>query len=119
MPNILRRLRTFALALGVLGGFGACGGGEDEPLDPQQMQRIDAAVANGLAAYGGSTAVPGAMVVVYMPGKQALVKGYGKADLSSGRMVAAEDKFRVGSNTRTRDITKVLYPLIAGVTGSD
>lgn len=100
--------RSATLALGLLGLLGACGDAGDAQFNAQQVQQIDAAVADGLAAFGGASAVPGAMLVIQAPGKGTLVKAYGKADIPSGRAMAAEDKFRVGSTTKTFVVTVLL-----------
>jgi D-alanyl-D-alanine carboxypeptidase len=91
----------------------------DSPLPAAQAEQIDAIVAKQLAAFGGATPIPGAMVAVWAPGQGTMVKAYGVADLATGRPMAASDKFRIGSNTKTFVVTTLLQLVDEGKVGLD
>ncbi len=69
---------------------------------------ISAAVGKELAAYGGSTPIPGAVVGVWVPGKGEFVKAFGYANLAPRVAMATTDHFRIGSNTKTFVATVLL-----------
>jgi D-alanyl-D-alanine carboxypeptidase len=74
-----------------------------------EIQRsLDAAIAKELAAFGGNTPVPGAVVAIWAPGQGALVKAVGDSNLAPKTPMALDDKFRIGSNTKTFVITVLL-----------
>ena len=51
---------------------------------------------------------PGAVVGVWIPGKAPFLKGIGLSDISPAKPLALDDKFRVGSNTKTFVVTVLL-----------
>src|SRR5579871_358855 len=77
-------------------------------FDATVQDRIAHAVRANLAAYGGKTPVPGAVVGVWYPGHGTFVKAFGYAQLSPRVPMALDDKFRVGSNTKTFVVTVLL-----------
>ena len=77
-------------------------------LPPASQKAIEAAIAKELKAYGGKQSVPGAVVAIWAPGKGRFVEAIGQADLSPPRPMALDDKFRIGSNTKTFVVTVVL-----------
>jgi len=69
---------------------------------------VDHAVASTLAEYGGKTPVPGAVVGIWDPERGAYTKAYGDGQLSPKVPMRLDDKFRIGSNTKTFVITVLL-----------
>lgn len=63
---------------------------------PAWAQKLDSAMAAELKR----TATPGAQISVVVDGKVAYTKGYGVADLETGRAVTDRTLFRVGSVTK-------------------
>jgi D-alanyl-D-alanine carboxypeptidase len=79
-----------------------------EALTPEVQETLEAAVAKELKAYGGKAPIPGAVVGVWIPGKAPFVKAIGLSNISSETPMALDDKFRVGSNTKTFVVTVLL-----------
>jgi D-alanyl-D-alanine carboxypeptidase len=77
-------------------------------LDAQTQAAISAAVTKELAAFGGNQPVPGAVVGIWAPGKGVFQKAYGYSNLTPQTPLALDDKFRIGSNTKTFVITVLL-----------
>src|SRR5271170_510137 len=90
-----------------------------EPLAPDTQKALDAAVAKELKAYGGKESIPGAVIDVWIPGKAPYLKAIGLAELSPPRAMALDDKFRVGSNTKTFVVTVLLQLVDEGKLGLD
>lgn len=86
----------------------ASAGAATATLDPATQKAIDSAVVHELAAYGGAKPVPGVVVGVWVPGKGEYTKGYGYADLATKSPMQLDDRFRVGSNTKTFVATVLL-----------
>jgi D-alanyl-D-alanine carboxypeptidase len=79
-----------------------------ESLDAAAQEAIQSAVAKDLVEYGGNQPVPGAVVGIWAPGKGSFVKGLGSSQLSPPSSMSVDDKFRIGSNTKTFVITVLL-----------
>ena len=77
-------------------------------LDTQTQAAIEVAVTNNLKSYGGNQPVPGAAVGVWAPGNRSFVKGFGSGQLSPQVPMSVNDKFRIGSNTKTFVVTVLL-----------
>ncbi len=77
-------------------------------LNPQTQAAIEAAVTTNLKSYGGNQPVPGAVVGVWAPGNRSFVKGFGAGQLSPQVPMSVNDKFRIGSNTKTFVVTVIL-----------
>ena len=77
-------------------------------LDAQTQAAIEQAVTNNLKSYGGNQPVPGAAVGVWASGNRSFVKGIGAGQLSPHVPMSVDDKFRIGSNTKTFVITVLL-----------
>jgi D-alanyl-D-alanine carboxypeptidase len=81
---------------------------DPEALSPEVQQALEAAVAKELKAYGGKEPIPGAVVGVWIPGKAPFMKAIGLSNISPKKPMALDDKFRVGSNTKTFVVTVLL-----------
>jgi D-alanyl-D-alanine carboxypeptidase len=91
-----------------------------QPRNPQAKPRpaaslsaatqaaISAAVNKELAAFGGNTPVPGAVVGIWAPGKGNFVQAFGSSNLDPKTRLTLDDKFRIGSNTKTFVISVLL-----------
>jgi D-alanyl-D-alanine carboxypeptidase len=75
---------------------------------PEIQKSLSAAIAKELAAFGGNTPVPGAVVAIWAPGKGTFVQGVGDSNIAPKTPMALDDKFRIGSNTKTFVITVLL-----------
>lgn len=80
----------------------------DTQLPSNVRSAISAAVNKELAAFGASKPVPGAVVGVWIPGKGQFVKRFGFSNLSPQTAMALDDRFRIGSNTKTFVATVLL-----------
>jgi D-alanyl-D-alanine carboxypeptidase len=70
--------------------------------------RILAAVRHDLAEYGGKKPIPGVVLGIWYPDHGSFVKGIGNANLSPPIPMEIDDKFRIGSNTKTFVVTVLL-----------
>src|SRR5262245_11181577 len=77
-------------------------------IDAQTQAAIEQAVTNNLKSYGGNQPIPGAAVGIWAPGNRSFVKGIGAGQLSPHVPMSVDDKFRIGSNTKTFVITVLL-----------
>jgi CubicO group peptidase (beta-lactamase class C family) len=78
----------------------ACGGNDDEnppALPAATEQAVDRIVLQQLAAAN----LPGAVVLISIPGQGEMVKAYGKANLQTNQPRSAADPFRIASITKT------------------
>ena len=80
----------------------------EKPFSADVQKSLNAAIAKELAAFGGNTPVPGAVVAIWAPGKGTFVKGVGDSNIAPKTPMALDDKFRIGSNTKTFVITVLL-----------
>jgi len=72
------------------------------------QRRLERAIERNLRECQGVKNIPGAVIGVWVPGRGTWVKSSGKADLTSGRNMRINDKFRIGSNTKTFVVTVLL-----------
>ena len=101
--------RALAVLCAVLPATLATNGVASAQQLPANVQaQISAAVNKELAAFGGVTPIPGAVIAVWVPGKGEFVKGFGYGQLSPHVPMALDDHFRVGSNTKTFVATVLL-----------
>jgi D-alanyl-D-alanine carboxypeptidase len=96
------------IAASVLHTHADAAANENKPFAPETQKAIEAAVNKELAAFGGNTPVPGVALGIWAPGQGTLVKGIGYSNLAPQTPMAIDDKFRVGSNTKTFVITVLL-----------
>ena len=75
---------------------------------PRRRRRSTQAVTDNLKSYGGKAPVPGAAVGVWASGGRSFVKGFGAGRLSPHVAMSLNDKFRIGSNTKTFVVTVLL-----------
>lgn len=78
------------------------------PLPPEIQTAISTAINKELAAFGGQQPIPGAVVGFWAPGKGTFVRAVGDANIAPKTPMALDDKFRIGSNTKTFVITVLL-----------
>jgi D-alanyl-D-alanine carboxypeptidase len=89
---------VLALALVAPGSAGA------QALSPELGAQVDALAA----AQMQSSAFPGLVVGLVAPGRGTYLKAYGAAALADNRPMAAGDRFRIGSVTKTFTATVIL-----------
>ncbi|HYZ15645.1 MAG TPA: serine hydrolase domain-containing protein, partial [Candidatus Acidoferrum sp.] len=102
-------VRLVALALFLaLGSATAAPESSPAALSPSQERSIEAAARKELRAFGGREPIPGVFIALYLPGKPPYIKSVGYADLRSKAPFTYDDRFRVGSNTKTFVVTVLL-----------
>jgi len=77
-------------------------------FSPETQTAISTAIDKELAAFGGKQPVPGAVVAIWAPGKGTFIRAVGDANIAPKTPMAPDDKFRIGSNTKTFVITVLL-----------
>jgi D-alanyl-D-alanine carboxypeptidase len=106
---LMRLAYVVCIALWALTPFAAPGAElSSRPFSPTVQQQIEAAVHKDLAEYGGNQPVPGVVIGIWYPGEGSFVRAIGDGELSPRRPMALDDKFRVGSNTKTFVVTVLL-----------
>jgi D-alanyl-D-alanine carboxypeptidase len=114
MRRVVSVILVFLLLLSpalLISACGESGGGKargSESFSPETERQIEEAVEKNLEEYGGEEPVPGAAIGIWAPGKGTYVNGIGVSDLTTGEPMNADDKFRVGSNTKTFVVTVIL-----------
>ncbi|MGZ3520943.1 MAG: serine hydrolase domain-containing protein [Vulcanimicrobiaceae bacterium] len=96
------------LLVAIVSGAPSAVGEQQILLSSATQHAIESVVARDLATFGKPGSVPGAVIGVWIPGAGTFVKGVGYADLSSRLPMSPEDKFRIGSNTKTFVVTVLL-----------
>src|SRR5689334_8241100 len=96
-----------ALMCGVFAAI-ASSGAAAKGFTAAETAAVDRAVADTLAEYGGKTPVPGAVVGIWDPARGTYTKTYGDGQLAPKVPMQSDDKFRIGSNTKTFVITVLL-----------
>jgi D-alanyl-D-alanine carboxypeptidase len=76
--------------------------------DPQVQAAIVAAVEKERVTYGGVTPVPGVLVGVWDRSGASYIRAFGEADIATHRALTPQDRFRIGSNTKTFVISVLL-----------
>jgi D-alanyl-D-alanine carboxypeptidase len=95
--------RTIAVAAGAI-ALVAPSSATARTLSPSLRAQVDKLSAEQLS----SSDFPGLVVGVHAPGKGDYLKAYGRASLATGRRVSVDDRFRVGSVTKTFTATVIL-----------
>jgi D-alanyl-D-alanine carboxypeptidase len=83
-------------------------GANEKPFGAEIQKSLNAAITKELASFGGNRPVPGAVVAIWAPGKGSFVKAAGDSNIAPKAPMALDDKFRIGSNTKTFVITVLL-----------
>lgn len=113
MIRLVRHVRLLALVCGFSSAIGLPGPAHAldagvTNLDAATEAAIEQAVTGNLKSYGGSQPVPGAAIGVWASGGRSFVKGIGAGQLSPHVPMSVNDKFRIGSNTKTFVVTVLL-----------
>jgi D-alanyl-D-alanine carboxypeptidase len=95
-------------ACAVMLGRGVEAGRGTKSISAEVEKGLLADVDRELKAFGGNQSVPGAVVGVWMPGAAPWVRAVGLGNLSPNEAMKLDDKFRVGSNTKTFVVTALL-----------
>ncbi len=105
-------MNTLLLCTSLLMALCACGGEDDAPtaLPAATQAAIDSIVETQLAAGN----LPGAVVLISIPGEGEMVKAYGKANLQTQAPRTTTDPFRIASITKTFTATAVLQLVGSG-----
>ena len=90
-----------------------------QPLSTDIQNQLESAVKKNLAECQGIKDIPGAVVGVWIPKQKPWVKAFGKAELAGNRNMQLDDKFRIGSNTKTFVVTVLLQLADEGKVGLD
>src|SRR4051794_28018110 len=99
------RLLLAAAWLAAMSCIASCAGDSGPgSLPPATQQAVDDIVESHLATNN----VPGAVVLLSIPGQGEMVKAYGRADLRTGAPRTTTDPFRIASITKTFIATLIL-----------
>jgi D-alanyl-D-alanine carboxypeptidase len=98
--NVARTIAVAAGAIALLAPSGAAG----RTLSPSLRAQVDKLAA----AQMSSSDFPGLVVGVHAPGRGDYLKAYGRASLATGRRTSVNDRFRIGSVTKTFTATVIL-----------
>lgn len=112
------RWRTCLVGLAALGALAACGsddGPSGQSLPAETQAAIDAVVERQIA----TDDLPGAVVLISIPGQGEMVKAYGKANLETGLARNTADPFRIASITKTFAATLILQLVEDGAIALD
>ena len=71
-------------------------------------RKLEKVVEENMAQCQGVKNIPGMIIGIWVPGKGAWMKAIGKSDLITGKDMQINDKFRIGSNTKTFVVTVLL-----------
>jgi D-alanyl-D-alanine carboxypeptidase len=77
-------------------------------LDAKTQQALVDAANSELKAFGGESPIPGTVLGVWIPGKAPWRKSVGFQSISPEEPIELDDKFRIGSNTKTFVVTVLL-----------
>ncbi|GAA2741966.1 serine hydrolase domain-containing protein [Kitasatospora cinereorecta] len=77
---------------------------DDCPLGPELTARLDRAIEDVRQQAG----IPGVVVGLWLPGRGNYVRATGVADTATGRPMRTDDRFRIGSETKTFTVTALL-----------
>ncbi len=77
-------------------------------LSNPTKKALQEAITSELKKYGGKDSVPGAVVGVWRHDQAEFVRPIGLANISPRQPMELDDKFRVGSNTKTFVVTVIL-----------
>jgi D-alanyl-D-alanine carboxypeptidase len=83
-------------------------------LDAKTQQQLVDAANQELKVFGGNSPIPGAVLGVWIPGKVPWRKAVGLQNISPEGPMQVDDKFRIGSNTKTFVVTVLLQLLDEG-----
>ena len=72
------------------------------------QRRLEQVIEENLRKCQGIKNIPGVFVGIWVPGRGSWVKAIGKSDLTTGEGMQLDDKFRIGSNTKTFVVTVLL-----------
>jgi len=108
MHGLTARLLACLLLLSLTGVALPTAAGTLPALPISQQQAIEAAARKQLRAYGGKQPIPGVYIALYVPGKSPYIKSVGYANLAAKEPFQLNDRFRIGSNTKTFVVTVIL-----------
>ena len=105
-------MKRLLLCASLLSALCACGGDDDVP--PPLPAATEAAVDDIVQTRLTADNLPGAVVLISIPGEGEMVKAYGKANLQTQAPRTTADPFRIASITKTFTATAVLQLVAAG-----
>ena len=82
----------------------------NDPSNAQVKLELDDLMKSSLVQYNS----PGMILAVWVPGKGEYVRAMGRSDIKTGRRMRTEDRFRIGSNTKSVVATVVLQLIDEG-----
>lgn len=109
MKTSIRKIFAAVLAAGAVAGFQVPAGAEPTPRPRIEPHDVEALVDRIVPAQLARDRIPGAAVAVVAGGRTVLAKGYGVADVTTGRPVdASRTGFFTGSMSKLLTTTAVL-----------
>jgi len=108
---------VLALLLALAGCQGSSSGTQDQvaTLNAETAQKLQQLLDQKVAQHK----IPGAVMAVGLPGTQTWVGVSGVSNLSDNKPITAQDKFRIGSNTKTFTAMAILQLAQEGALGLD
>ncbi len=97
-----------SVILGVLLAVGLFFNKKTESFSIEIQRQLEQTIEMDLKESQGVKNIPGAVIGIWIPGRGTWVKAMGKSDLATGRDMQLDDKFRIGSNTKTFVVTVLL-----------
>ncbi|NQU74492.1 MAG: serine hydrolase [Candidatus Omnitrophica bacterium] len=79
-----------------------------DSFDTETQRRLEQVVETNLAECQGVKDIPGVVIGIWVPGRGRWVKAVGKSDIAKAEDIKLNDKFRIGSNTKTFVVTVLL-----------
>lgn len=97
-----------SVILGILLAVGLFFNKKTESFSIETQRQLEQTIEMNLKESQGVKNIPGAVIGIWIPGRGRWVKAMGKSDLTTGQDMQLDDKFRIGSNTKTFVVTVLL-----------
>ncbi|MCB1704926.1 MAG: beta-lactamase family protein [Halioglobus sp.] len=116
---LLQPWRAVITSLLLAAALSACDSSSDSSpapaFDPEVLATMEAMLVERMETYG----VPGALVGLYVPGRQDVVMAQGVSDIDTAAALGADDHMRVGSVTKSFTVTVILQLVDEGLLSLD
>jgi D-alanyl-D-alanine carboxypeptidase len=106
--KIVSVIAVLLLAFILLPQWGRIAKAQPPELDAKTQQALVDSANSELKAFGGKSPIPGAVLGVWIPGKARWCKAIGFRSILPADPMQLDDKFRIGSNTKTFVVTVLL-----------
>jgi len=90
-----------------------------DSFDKKTLHRLEQAVKTNLTECQEIKNIPGVVIGIWIPGRGTWIRAMGDSDLATGQDMQLDDKFRIGSNTKTFVVTVLLQLVDEGKVSLD